>query len=57
MFYAPVNSKAEVSQDVLARTASSPELVDKMIPVDWAVIGEVRDDWLDRWRREVITGS
>jgi putative spermidine/putrescine transport system substrate-binding protein len=57
MFYAPVNSKAEVSEDVLARTASSPELVERMIPVDWTVIGEVRDDWLDRWRREVITGS
>src|SRR5215207_370474 len=57
MFYAPVNSEAKVSEDVLARTASSPELVEKMIPVDWAVIGEVRDDWLDRWRREVITGS
>jgi hypothetical protein len=31
--------------------------VEKMIPVDWSFIGEVRDDWLDRWRREVITGS
>jgi putative spermidine/putrescine transport system substrate-binding protein len=57
MFYAPVNSTAEVSAEVLARTASSPEKVDMMIPVDWAYIGEVRDDWLDRWRREVIAGS
>jgi putative spermidine/putrescine transport system substrate-binding protein len=57
MFYAPVNSTVELSEEVLARTASSPELVEKMIPVDWAFIGEVRDDWLDRWRREVITGS
>lgn len=57
MFYAPVNSTVELSEEVLARTASSPELVETMIPVDWALIGEVRDDWLDRWRREVIAGS
>lgn len=57
MYYAPVNSTVELSDEVLARTASSPELVEKMIPVDWAVVGEVRDDWLDRWRREVIAGS
>lgn len=57
MFYAPVNSTVELSEEVLARTASSPELVEKMIPVDWSHVGEVRDDWLDRWRREVIAGS
>jgi putative spermidine/putrescine transport system substrate-binding protein len=56
MYYAPVNKNAKVSEEVLARTASSPELVEKMIPVDWAYVATVRDDWLERWRREVISG-
>ena len=57
MFYAPVNKTVELPEEVLARTASSPELVAKMIPVDWSYVGQVRDDWLQRWRRDVIAGS
>lgn len=56
MFYAPVNSKAEVSEEALQRTASSQELVDQMLPVDWVYLTQVRDQWLERWRKEVIGG-
>lgn len=56
MYYAPVNQTVQLSPEVLARTASSPELVEKMIQVDWVLIAEVRDEWLERWRREVISG-
>jgi hypothetical protein len=28
-----------------------------MIDVDWAFISDVRDRWLERWRREIIAGG
>jgi putative spermidine/putrescine transport system substrate-binding protein len=54
MFYAPTNVKAEIAPAALARTASSPENRARMIPVDWTEIAKVRDQWNNRWRREVI---
>lgn len=56
MFYAPVNSKTQVAEAVLNRTASSPDKMKQMIPVDWSYIGQVRDQWLDVWRKQVIGG-
>ena len=55
MFYAPTNGKADVAPDALARTAASPENRARMIPVDWAEIAKVRDQWNNRWRREIIS--
>jgi putative spermidine/putrescine transport system substrate-binding protein len=54
MFYAPTNAKAEIAPAALARTASSPENMAKMIPVDWDWIATIRDQWNNRWRREII---
>ena len=55
MFYAPTNTKAQVGPEALARTAASPESRAKMLAIDWAYVGTVRDAWLNRWRREVIS--
>jgi putative spermidine/putrescine transport system substrate-binding protein len=55
MFYAPTNKNAKVTPEVLARTAAGAESRTKMIPVDWGYVGSVREQWLERWRREVIT--
>jgi putative spermidine/putrescine transport system substrate-binding protein len=55
MFYAPTNGKADVAASALARTAASPENRSRMIPVDWAEIAKVRDQWNNRWRREIIS--
>lgn len=55
MYYAPVNSKTQLSEEVLDRTAASEEVIDKMIDVDWTYIVTVRDDWQDQWRRNVIS--
>jgi len=52
MYYAPVNSKTQVSEEALQRTAAAQ--VDQMIPVDWIYLTQVRDQWLERWRKEVI---
>jgi len=55
MFYAPVNKKAIVSASALGRTASAPQTIRKMVPVDWGYVSQVRDQWLERWQREVMT--
>ena len=57
MFYAPTNGKAEIEAKALARTAASPENRARMIPVDWNEILKVRDQWNNRWRREVIAAA
>lgn len=55
MFYAPTNARAKVVPEALARTAAAPENRARMIPVDWAEVAKVRDQWNNRWRREVAT--
>jgi putative spermidine/putrescine transport system substrate-binding protein len=54
MFYAPVNAKADIAPAALARTAASPENRARMIPLEWAEVAKVRDQWNNRWRREII---
>ncbi|MFM9941120.1 MAG: ABC transporter substrate-binding protein [Hyphomicrobiaceae bacterium] len=55
MFYAPTNAKAAIDPKALARTAAAPESRARMINVDWTEVVKVRDQWNNRWRREVIT--
>ncbi len=57
MFYAPTNAKADIDAKALGRTAASPENRARMIPVDWNEVLKVRDQWNNRWRREVITAA
>ena len=57
MFYAPTNAKAQIDAKALARTAASPENRARMIPVDWNEVLKVRDQWNNRWRREVISAA
>lgn len=55
MFYAPTNSKAQVSEAALNRTALKS--LDKVIPVDWIALAKVRDSIGEQWRRRVIPAS
>jgi len=55
MFYAPVNKKTLVGTQAILRTAAAPKNRQKVVPVDWLYIATVRDQWLERWRREVIS--
>jgi putative spermidine/putrescine transport system substrate-binding protein len=57
MFYAPTNGKAAIDPAALARTAASPENRARMIGVDWTDIVKVRDQWNNRWRREIISAA
>jgi putative spermidine/putrescine transport system substrate-binding protein len=57
MFYAPTNARAEITPAALARTAAAPENRARMIPLDWNEIVRVRDQWNNRWRREIIAAA
>lgn len=50
--YGPVNKKANVDA-ASAKMAPVGERAAKLLPVDWDVINEKRDDWTKRWNREV----
>jgi putative spermidine/putrescine transport system substrate-binding protein len=52
MFYAPTNSKAQISDAAINRTAVKS--LDKMMPVDWIKLAQIRDGVTEQWRRRVI---
>jgi putative spermidine/putrescine transport system substrate-binding protein len=57
MFYAPTNSTAVIDPAAAARTAAAPESMAKVIPIDWTEMLKLRDGWLQRWKREVISNG
>lgn len=57
MFYAPTNGKAQIDPKAIARTAAAPESRANMIGVNWSEVLKVRDQWNNRWRREVIAAA
>lgn len=54
MFYAPTNGKAQIDPKAIARTAAAPESRARMIDLDWNEMIKARDQWNNRWRREVV---
>jgi len=55
MFYAPVNTKTQVDEATAKRIPMmDPAQREKLIPVDWMTIGDMRDDILQPWRRKII---
>ncbi len=57
MFYGPTNLKADIRPDVAARTSAGPDNKPRVIPVDWNQMVKLRDNWTQRWRREVIAAG
>lgn len=57
MFYGPTNSHASVAPAAMARTALAPEYRSRVIPLDWTEMVRLREQWNQRWRREVIAAS
>lgn len=55
MFYAPTNAKADISPAALERTAVKQ--LDKVMPVDWIALAQVRDKIAEQWRRRVLPAS
>ena len=54
MFYGPVNTHAEIDPKALARTASTPARLAKMMEVDWLVVAKMREAVTDQWRRRIL---
>ncbi len=54
MFYGPVNTTAKVAPEALARTAATPERLERMIDVDWLAISPIRDAITTQWRRRIL---
>lgn len=52
MFYAPTNTKAQISPAAIDRTAVKH--MDKMIPTDWIAVAKIREQVGEQWRRKVI---
>ena len=50
-------ARRTIDPEALARTAAAPENRARMIPLDWNEIVKVRDQWNNRWRREVIAAA
>ncbi|HEV7265415.1 MAG TPA: ABC transporter substrate-binding protein [Falsiroseomonas sp.] len=57
MFYGPTNPNAQVAPAALRRTALAPEYRQQLVGVDWAEMVRLREQWNQRWRREVIAAS
>lgn len=57
MFYGPTNPNAQVSPAALARTALAPQFRERIVGVDWDEMVRLREQWNQRWRREVIAAG
>ncbi|HEY0421022.1 MAG TPA: extracellular solute-binding protein, partial [Acetobacteraceae bacterium] len=55
MFYAPVNTRAQISQEAMARTAATPDRQARMLDVDWLEVAKFREAVTEQWRRKVLT--
>ncbi|MBO0904143.1 ABC transporter substrate-binding protein [Jiella sonneratiae] len=49
----PVNKKTELPDDLAASLPYGPEKISKLVKVDWDVINQHREEWTQRWAREV----
>lgn len=55
MFYAPTNSATELDEATAARIPFlDPDQREALIDVDWMSIGDMREDILTPWRRQII---
>jgi putative spermidine/putrescine transport system substrate-binding protein len=49
----PTNKTAELPEELAQGLPYGPEQVEKLIAVDWDVINPKREEWTQRWAREV----
>lgn len=51
--WGPVNKTVALSDEVAARVPYGPEQVEKLVVVDWDTINRNRQEWTQRWTREI----
>lgn len=54
MFYAPVNSKADIPAPVLARVGATPAMVQRRMEMDWISITKARNVVTALWRSHLM---
>jgi putative spermidine/putrescine transport system substrate-binding protein len=52
-FLGPTIQGVEVAPDYRHIIPASPEVMKKLIQVDWSTINPVRPEWINRWNREI----
>lgn len=57
MFFAPVNTKADMPRASLERVGATPEMVARRMPMDWVVIDGIRDQISEAWRKQNLSGG
>lgn len=57
MFYGPTNTHAQIAPEAANRTAAAPQYRARVIPLDWSEMIKLRDNWNQRWKREVISAG
>lgn len=53
--FGPVNSKTELPENVEANVIYGADEVKKLISLPWHEISPVRDQWIERWNREILS--
>ena len=56
MFYAPVNTKADIPTASLVRAGATPAMAANRMEMDWVVVDAIRDQITREWRRQNIAG-
>jgi putative spermidine/putrescine transport system substrate-binding protein len=53
MGFGPTNSKTELAPEIAEGLPYGPENIAKLVAVDWDTINPKREEWTQRWAREV----
>lgn len=53
----PVNRHTELDPETARWVIYGPEQVESLISVPWDVVIDYRDEWIERWNREVLGGQ
>lgn len=53
VFYGPVNSKAELPEDVAAKVPYGPEQIANLVQPDWTALAGEEKTWIERWTQEI----
>lgn len=54
LYLGPVNRQVKLSEKDAARVPSTPEQVSALHNLDWEWITSQRDEWTERWNREIL---
>lgn len=54
VFVLPSNKTAKIPQDLIDKLPVGPRFKGLIFPIDWDLLSRVREQWVDRWNKEVL---